>query len=150
MRWHKIIWHAWKEMKMKIVYSIQPNTQPMISASILLRRRKHPLPFKVLLAGLRVKLKWNRLTGEKKCWITSLQGIHRHEIPKTGKMSIYVIILNKGDRGLGLQRKKEAIHKTMKEQMFSKCFLGHTKTMGHRNLSDFATVLPVYHPEFIL
>ena len=50
-----------------------------------------------------------------------------------------------------LKGKEGNSQKDDKEQVFvHKCLLGHTETMGHRILPDFAGFLPVYHTSFIL
>lgn len=55
-------------------------------------RENFHLHFGFLLAGLRIKMTRDRLTREKQpSLITYIQGIHRHEIPKTVRDSeVYI------------------------------------------------------------
>ena len=115
--------------------------------------RHFPLPFLVLLGGLRIKLTWDRLTGENKHkfndmyiwdwpenWVTHQNGQNPHlEYHLQLKTEEDV-----GSSGLELQRWGKAIHMDMGKQMFA-VPPRNNGTQG-RILTDLARFLPVCTP----
>ena len=97
-------------------------------------RMNFPIPFKVLLAGLR---NWHEADEQGKSnLIMYTRELHETMSP-TGSRSIEAYMPSRAkEQGVRVWdfKRKEDIHRKMKKSkcLVNKCLLGHTEKMGHR------------------
>ena len=115
--------------------------------SIIREEKNVPPPFLVLLAGLRIKLIWDRLTGENQTNFNNMYNAgetqENWETDKNGPnphLKYHLQLKTKEDAGdseLRIQRERKAIHIEIKSKYWgNKCLLVCAQTMGHRVDSD--------------
>lgn len=154
-RRRKPIWLGWpasvRLLSFLLPFGLLPCLLGVTDVLTDVGEKECPVPFKVLLGRLRVKLTPDRLTGEKQFLILYPPGVHTDvEIPETDQMrhGCHPETRRRG-WSLGRQREGMQLHRKMRKHkcLINTHLLGPSETTGHRGFDQMglARFLPIYY-----
>lgn len=122
---------------------------------LVLGRKNFPLLFWILLAALRIRLTWAKVTGEKQINNVHERNPYKYErFPKQEELCTYAILSKReGCRVLGTSKREKkftGIWKRVNVRQRDVCWLHGNCGTERRILTDYANFLPVHHPYLIL